>query len=502
MSCQKKVNVKLHQLYLFVKSKKLTDNQPPIPLHLDDPDAHQPQRTRQPEGQGPPHQPQAGCGDPPRGARISRAAQAAGQHQHGGQVSTRSRPLSGAPSANTLSLYSEGRGWWLTQATGSATVLATATLVAILPQVLIGPFAGTLVDRWPRRVVMIVADSFIALATLGLLLLFATGRMQVWHVYAIMCFRSAMGAFHWPAMQASTSLMVPGQHLARVAGLNQTLHGVVGIVAPPLGALLLSFMSLHAVLAVDVITALMAIAPLLIVAVPQPSRTALSAGAGPGATVWSDLRTGLRYVWGWSGLLGVLVLAMVLNFVLTPASSLMPLLVTKHFGGDALHLGWLESAIGIGVVTGGLVLGAWGGFRRRIITSLLGVVGIGAGVAVVGAAPAHRFVLALAGNFVTGFMSPMANGPLMAILQARVAPEMQGRVLALIQSGATAMMPLSLLLAGPLADAVGVRVWYVAGGLLCAAIALSGLAVPAIVQIEENGHAAAASTLEAPAAGC
>lgn len=385
--------------------------------------------------------------------------------------------------------------WWLTQSTGSATVLATATLVAILPQVLIGPFAGALVDRWPRRAVMIVADSLIALATLALLLLAAAGRMQVWHVYAVMCFRSAMGAFHWPAMQASTSLMVPPAHLARVAGLNQTLQGAISIVAPPLGALLLGVMPLNGVLAIDIATALLAVAPLLFIAVPQPPRTALSAGAGAGGSLWSDLRAGLRYVWGWPGLFAVLLLAMVLNFVLVPASSLAPLLVTKHFGSGALQLGWFESAIGVGVVAGGLVLGAWGGFRRRIFTSLLAVVGIGLGVALAGAAPAGLFGVALAGNFVAGFMNPVANGPLMAIVQARVAPEMQGRVLSLIQSGATAMMPISLLVAGPLADAVGVRVWYIAGGLLCAGIALVGLAVPAIMRIEENGRGAAAESL-------
>lgn len=378
--------------------------------------------------------------------------------------------------------------WWLTQATGSATVLATATLVAVLPQVVIGPFAGALVDRWPRRAIMMVADSLIALATLVLLLLFAAGKMQVWHVYAIMFFRSAMGAFHWPAMQASTSLMVPPQHLARVAGLNQTLHGVIGIFAPPTGALLLAVMPLNGILAIDVVTALVAVAPLLFIAVPQPARTALSAGGAAGGSVWGDLRAGWRYVWAWPGLFALLMLAMALNFVLVPAGSLMPLLVTKHFGGAALQLGWLQSAMGVGVVVGGLALSAWGGFRRRIITSLCGVVGIGLGVTVVGAAPAALFAMALAGNFVAGFMSPIANGPLMAIVQARVAPEMQGRVLSLINSGATAMMPVSLLVAGPLADAVGVRVWYVAGGLLCAALALVGFAIPAIVRIEENGH--------------
>ncbi len=122
--------------------------------------------------------------------------------------------------------------WWLTESTGSATVLAMATLVAVLPSVFLAPFSGALVDRWDRRLVMMVADALIALATVGLAGLFLVGAERVWAVYAVMFLRSAGGGFHWAAMQASTSLMVPDKHLSRVAGINQTLRGAVNIVAP------------------------------------------------------------------------------------------------------------------------------------------------------------------------------------------------------------------------------------------------------------------------------
>src|SRR5450759_3775652 len=111
----------------------------------------------------------------------------------------------------------------MTKTTGSATVLATAKLVALLPQILLGPFVGALVDRWNRRLIMIVADTAIAAATGVLILLFAAGIVKVWHVYAILLLRSLGGAFHGPAMTASTTLMVPKKHLARLAGVNQTL---------------------------------------------------------------------------------------------------------------------------------------------------------------------------------------------------------------------------------------------------------------------------------------
>jgi DHA3 family macrolide efflux protein-like MFS transporter len=381
--------------------------------------------------------------------------------------------------------------WWLTQATGSATVLATATLVAVLPGIFIGPVAGALVDRWNRRLIMIVADSLIALVTLGLIFLYAVGRMQVWHVYVTMFLRAALGGFHWPAMQSSTSLMVPKQQLARIAGLNQTLMGVMNIVSPPLGALLLSFWPLNRVLFVDVGTATLAVLPLLFVTIPQPARSAGAAATDTGsapASVWADLRAGLRYVAGWPGLLAILVMAMALNFIVNPAFSLMPILVTKYFGRGALELGWLESAWGIGVVAGGLVLSAWGGFKRRVVTSLFGIVGMGIGTLIVGLSPAGAFMIAVVGMLVAGFMNPIVNGPFMAVMQSAVAPEMQGRVFSLVQSASMAMMPLSLLIAGPIADRLGVRVWYLVGGILCIVIGALAFTVPAIMHVEDNGH--------------
>ncbi len=386
--------------------------------------------------------------------------------------------------------------WWLTQTTGSATVLATASLAGILPQVIIGPFAGALVDRWQRRLVMIAADSLIALTTGALIVLYVTGQMQAWHIYVVMFLRSALGGFHWTAMQASTSLMVPKAQLARIAGLNQTLHGSMNIISPPLAALLLDLLPLHGLLAIDVVTALLAVTPLLFIAIPQPPRRQAMTGEDhttPQPSVLSDLVAGVRYVAAWSGLLAIILMAMVLNFVINPAFALMPILVTKHFGGAALQLGWLESAWGIGVVTGGLALSAWGGFRRRVITSLLGIIGMGIGTLTIGLAPSHAFFLALGGMFLAGFMNPMANGPFFALLQSTVAPEMQGRVMALIGSGTAAMMPLSLLIAGPVADALGVRLWYMIGGLTCTGIGLVAFTVPTIMNVEHNHRQAQAA---------
>jgi DHA3 family macrolide efflux protein-like MFS transporter len=392
--------------------------------------------------------------------------------------------------------------WWLTEKTGSATVLATATLVALLPQIFFSPIAGTLVDRWNRRVVMIAADALGALATLVLVLLFAFHAAHVWHIYVIMLVRSLGGAFHWPAMQASTSLMVPKDQLSRISGLNQMLWGAMSIIAPPLGALLLDVLPMQGVLAIDIVTASIAIAIISVLAIPQPERKN-KAENEPKPSVFQDLREGLRYVRGWPGLMIILFMATMINFLFNPAFSLLPLLVTDHFGGKAMELGWMNSAWGVGVISGGALLSIWGGFKRKLYTSMTGLIGMGLAVAVIGLSPSSAFALALVAMVIGGIMNPITNGPLQAVLQSSVAPDMQGRVFTLVTASATAMSPLSLMVAGPVSDALGIQVWYVTAGAFCALMGAVGFFIPALASMEdqkavsvEDAAAAVVETLE------
>jgi len=387
--------------------------------------------------------------------------------------------------------------WWLTELTGSATVLAMATMMWVIPQVFLGPIVGAYVDRLNRRVVMIVADGLIALVALWLAYLFWTDTMQVWHVYAALLVRAIGGLFHWSTMQASTSLMVPDEHLTRVAGLNQTMQGALNVIGPPLGALLLALLPFEGIMLMDVGTAMLAILPLFFVVIPQPERTATKSEK---PSLWSDVREGLRYVWGWPGLLAILIMATMLNFVVNPAFSLMPLLVTEHFNGDAPQLAWLEASWGVGLVLGGLLLSAWGGFRRRVYTSLMGLIIQGLGIMLVGLSPANALWLAVAGMFVAGSMNALVNGPLFSVLQATVAPEMQGRVFTVVASMSSAAFPLSLAVAGPVADAIGLRPWYVVGGIVCTIMGLGACFVPVIVNIERNHNGRNAVEREVPLA--
>jgi DHA3 family macrolide efflux protein-like MFS transporter len=374
-----------------------------------------------------------------------------------------------------------GLVWWLTQETGSATVLATASLVAMLPRILIGPFAGTLVDRLPRRWLMVWVDLFVAALAFLLAFLFYTGAIEVWHIYVVMALRAVGGAFHWPAMAAATSLLVPEKHLTRIAGLNQTMQGLLSIVSPPLGALAVSTLPMHGVMGIDLVTFSFAVLPLLFLAIPEPARAEARR-----LTYVSDLAAGFRYVWSWRGLFLLLCMAALLNGIAQPMGSLLPLLIKEHFGRGALELGWAESAWGIGVVAGGLFLSAWGGFRRKIHTILLGVVGMGLGFGLLGVLPGAWFYPALGLFFLAGFMNPLANSPFMALVQSTVEPGMQGRVFSLMSSLAQGMAPLSLLLAGPLADLFGVQFWYLVGGAGVMLLGLAAFTVPAIMRLEES----------------
>lgn len=379
--------------------------------------------------------------------------------------------------------------WYLTVLTGSATVLVTASLVGLLPNVILGPFIGTLVDRWDRRRIMLVSDTIIALATIGLAVLFALDAVEIWHIYVVLFIRALFESFHSNAMAASTSLMVPVEHLTRIQGINQMINGGLNVISAPIGALLLSVLPMQGILAIDVFTALFAIVPLLFTRIPQPGRHSGSTRDGEQETIWQAVKSGLHYVISWPGLLIVSLMTVGINFTIIPAFSLMPLLVKEYFDGSALHLSWVESAMGIGMFLDGGVLGAWGGFKRNIVTSMLGLMGMGLGTLIFALAPANALWLAVLGSLLVGIMTPMTMGPFFAMLQSIVEPDMQARIFSLLSSAGTAMVPIGLLVAGPIADRFSIQVWFLFGGLLCILMAIGGLFIPAVMQIESQSTA-------------
>ena len=383
--------------------------------------------------------------------------------------------------------------WWLTKLTDSATVLATATAMAYLPQVFISPLAGVLVDRWSRRTVMIIADGSIALATVTLAILFVLGRVEPWHVYAIMFIRSLGGAFHWPAMQASTTLMVPKKHLTRIAGLNQTLRGISMVVAPALGALLIDAFPVQAVLGIDVATAAIAILPLLALRIPQPA----AAAEASARSVLRGLVEGLSFAWKWPGMLMLIGALALMNFVVNPAFALLPLYVKRVLGDEVMYLGTLQSLFGLAFVLGGALLAAWGGFKSKILTALLAVGVMGFAIIGLGIVPHGVYYAVAACLFLCGFMEPVANGSFVATMQASVPEELQGRVFSLLGSATQLVVPLGLGLAGFLVERHGIQLWFVIGGIAYLFVGFGCLLVPAIMGLEKQGEKLKAEALNA-----
>ena len=277
--------------------------------------------------------------------------------------------------------------------------------------------------------------------------------------------------------------MVPERHLTRVQGFVQAIQGGALIITAPLGALLVAALPMAAVMAVDVATAIFAIVPLVFIAVPQPEQNA-SGSERPGLrAVFGDVLSGVRYLRARRGHTPLVVMAMLVNLCMVPAFALLPLLIVEQ-GGGATRLGLMNSAFGIGTIVGGVVLGVWGGFQRRVHTVFVGLLVAGVSTLLLGTASATG--AAFAGILILGVMIPCINGPIQAVLQATVAPEFQGRVFTLYMSGCAAMAPLGLAIAAPVAELVGVRALYVAGGLACLAMGGGGFLVPSIASIEDG----------------
>ena len=346
--------------------------------------------------------------------------------------------------------------WYLAKETGSATVLSTALIVAVIPSIVLGPFVGPFIDRWSRKKIMIFADLFIALLTLVLVILFYTKTVQVWHIYVVMAGRSIGDTFQGPALWASIPMIVPEKQLVRANGLFQMLQSAIKIVAPIAGAFLMETLPMQEVLSVDIITAIIAVSCLLPLAIPQPPRTTLAVKAN----YFGEMKQGIRYIWSRPGLAILMGMVAFLIFFAMPASSLMPILVQEHLGGDVIKLGWLGTASGIGGILGGLALGVWGGFKKRMWTALLGFAimipcSIGLGLTSV----SYFYTTVIAALFM-GVGMAMVNAPLTAIMNTVIARDMQGRVFSLYGSIVTLMIPLSLVIAGPVADALGIRSLY------------------------------------------
>jgi DHA3 family macrolide efflux protein-like MFS transporter len=396
---------------------------------------------------------------------------------------------------------------WAWEITGQATALALVGLFTFGPTVLLSPIAGALVDRWDRKLVMMLSDLAAGLMTVIVLLLYSTGQLQIWHLFVTGAFTGAFQALQFPAYSAAVTTMLPKDQYTRANGMLSLAQGAAGVFAPMAGGILLGLMGITGVLAVDIVTFVVAIAALLIVQIPQPATT--EAGLASRGSLWKESLFGFRYIWERPSLLGLQLVFFAVNLTATFGFTVLAPMILAQTGNNEMALGSVQSAMGIGGVVGGLLLSIWGGPRRRVHGVLLGMVFsslMGQLVLGLGASPLVWAV----GAFFTAFFIPIINGSNQSIWQAKVAPDVQGRVFATRRLIAQISWPMTTLLAGPLADYVfgpamaaggrwsdifgglvgigpgaGMALMFVIAGILGALVGLGGYAFRAVRDAED-----------------
>ncbi len=337
---------------------------------------------------------------------------------------------------------------WVFQKTGSATALGLMQVFFITPLLIISPLAGVMVDRHNRKLMMMLSDLLAGLATIAILLLQAFGVLEVWHLFAAAIFQGLGNAFQWPAYSAAISTMVSKEQYGRANGMMSLIEMGPGILAPMLAGALLPLIGLIGILSIDVATFVLAILVLLFVHIPQPPRTA--EGAQGQGSLLKEAAFGFRYIFARPSLLGLQLVFFFGNLFSGIAYTVLAPMVLLRTGNDSVSLGLVQSAGAIGGVVGGVAMSAWGGFKRRVHGVLAGWIVSSFFFALMGLGTS--LPLWIGASVLSTLLIPLINGSNQAIWQAKVAPDVQGRVFSARRLIAWLPNPIAPLIAGTLAD--------------------------------------------------
>lgn len=345
-------------------------------------------------------------------------------------------------------LTSFALGVWVYKSTGSVTQFSLILLSAMLPCILISPVAGALVDRWNRHWCMIVSDSGAGITTAVLALLLATGSLEIWHIYLAVSLSSVFKAFQLPAYTASTSMLIPKKYLPRASCVVRSGEACAQLISPLLAGVLLGIVKLQGVILIDLVTFLFALTTLLLVRFPNTKTAAVSEDGK--ASIWQDMVYGWTYIAVRPGLLVLLILFALDNFVTGVVEVLFTPLVLTF--ASVTELGTIQSIGGVGMVLGNLTMTISGGPRSLI----RGIFAFDLFAHMIILAFGLRTSLPLFAllNFLFFFSMPIINGCCDAIFLRKVAPEVQGRVFATIKMIWMSCIPLAYVVAGPLAERI------------------------------------------------
>ena len=347
---------------------------------------------------------------------------------------------------------------WAYELTHQATALALVGFFGFAPLVLVSPFAGAVVDRYDRKKIMILADLAAGVPTVINLFLYVSNVLQIWHLFITLSVAASFQAFHFPAYSAAVTMLVDKKHYARASGMLSAAQFASGIFAPVVAVILLSIIGLPGVLMIDIASFLTAISLLLLVHVPRPPVT--EAGIKGKGSFLKESVYGFRYIRERPSLLGLQLFFFAFNLTATFATTLIPTMILARTSLDGavteygqLVLASVMSVSGVGGVVGSVVMSVWGGPKRRVNGVLFGgALSSLLGIALMGARP--DVMVWMAAGFFAMFFIPIVNGSNQAIWQAKVAPDVQGRVFATRLLIAQISVPVAMLLAGPMADLV------------------------------------------------
>ncbi|MBK8780831.1 MAG: MFS transporter [Anaerolineales bacterium] len=334
--------------------------------------------------------------------------------------------------------------------TGSATALGLMHVFFITPFLIISPIAGVMVDRYNRKMMMMVSDLGAGLATIMILILQSLGILEFWHLYFTSIVYGLGMAFQWPAYSAAITTLVPKEQYGRANGMMSLIEAGPGVIAPLLAGALLPIIGLMGILVFDVVTFILAIGALMIVHIPQPPRT--EEGAKGSGGILKEAAYGFKYIFARPSLLGLQMIFFVGNLFAGIGFTLLAPMVLSRTGNDSLVLGSVQTAGAIGGLIGGIAMSAWGGFKRRVHGVLAGWMVSGIGMAIVGLA--GGFPIWVTGIIIAALVGPLVNASNQAIWQAKVAPDVQGRVFSARRLIAWLTNPISPIIAGTLADFV------------------------------------------------
>ena len=371
---------------------------------------------------------------------------------------------------------------WISLQTGSAEMLAWAAIAALLPQTVIGPFTGALIDRWNRKRIMMLSDTFIALCTLILAFLFWLDIAEIWHIFGLLGLRSIGSAFHMPAMQASVPLLAPTDQLTRIAGVNQIIASVSQIAGPALGAMLITIWKIEYVLLFDVAGALIAVTSLFFVHIPNPEKK-----EGKEKNILKEMKEGVLIILSNRGLSWVFLYDVSVMFFIIPISVLFPLMTLEYFNGTEFQAGIIEAIWSVGALVGGTIMGAKVYKINRVALINWMYLVCGLTFLLTGLLSPGGFVWFAVLTAIGGVSGAVYNSAFTGLLQTKIEPGALGRVFTMFFTFSFIPAMLGLIGIGFVADGLGLTTSFILSGIIIFLIGIAAFLTPVAMRLDRQG---------------